>query len=68
MTTRRKSADELRSQRWFAPQDLRSAVSQDEPDAFAPRERPLGAAGPEWRWRFPAASVSVVELRLAPPT
>ena len=49
----------------IAPADPRSAVSQDEPDAFAPRERSL-RTGPEWRWRFPAASVSVVELRLAP--
>jgi hypothetical protein len=49
----------------IAPDDPRLAVSQDEPDVFAPRERPL-PPGPEVPWRFPAASVSAVELRLAP--
>lgn len=46
----------------IAPPDLRQTVSQDEPHVFAPIERPLPpAAG----WRFPAGSVSVVELELA---
>lgn len=49
----------------IAPEDLRTAVSQDEPDVFAPRERaisnPQAAA-----WQFPAGSVSAVELEVAP--
>jgi hypothetical protein len=50
----------------IAPADLRQAVDQDEPDAFAPKERTLGVAGPAPpAWRFPAGSVSVVELDLA---
>lgn len=49
----------------IAPDDPRRAVSQDEPDVFAPGERAL-PAGPRIEWRFPATSVSVVELRLAP--
>lgn len=49
----------------IAPSDPRQAVSQDEPDVFAPREHVLGARGPSPAWRFPAASVSVVELDLA---
>ena len=48
----------------IAPEDPRQAVSQDQPDVFAPREKPL-AADPNAVWRFPAASVSVVELDLA---
>jgi alpha-L-arabinofuranosidase len=47
----------------IAPPDLRRAVSQDEPDVFRPVERPLPAG--EARWRFPAGSVSVVELDLS---
>lgn len=47
----------------IAPESPREYVSQDRPDVFAPRERPL-PAGADARWRFPAASVSVVELRL----
>lgn len=49
----------------IAPEDLRTAVSQDEPDVFAPRQRampnPQAAA-----WQFPAGSVSAVELQVAP--
>ncbi len=45
----------------IAPDDLRQYVSQDQPDVFAPREAPLPANG---KWRFPAGSVSVVELDL----
>ncbi len=48
----------------IAPADLRQAVSEDEPDAFAPAERQFPAA-PAAGWRFPAGSVSVVELDLA---
>jgi hypothetical protein len=48
----------------IAPADLRQAVSQDEPHAFAPVERLL-PADPAAGWRFPAGSVSVVELDLA---
>jgi hypothetical protein len=48
----------------IAPGDLRQAVSEDEPDAFAPVERQLPAA-PAVGWRFAAGSVSVVELDLA---
>jgi alpha-L-arabinofuranosidase len=46
----------------IAPPDLRRAVSQDEPDALGPVERGLPAGA---GWRFPAGSVSVVELELA---
>jgi len=45
----------------IAPQDLRQYVSQDLPDVFKPREVAL-PVGPEAKWRFPARSVSVVEL------
>ena len=45
----------------IAPEDPRTAVNQDEPDVFRPRERSLGG-GPVFRWRFPARSVSAVEL------
>jgi len=49
----------------IAPDDPRQAVSQDEPNVFAPREHAIGAGRPLPAWRFPAASVSVVELDLA---
>ncbi len=44
----------------IAPGDLRTAVDQDQPDIFQPREAafPPGEPG----WRFPAGSVSAVEL------
>jgi hypothetical protein len=45
----------------IAPESLRSYVSQDQPDAFRPRETALEAAS----WRFPAGSVSAVELELS---
>ncbi len=45
----------------IAPETLRSCVSQDQPDAFRPRERALKAPS----WRFPAGSVSCVELALS---
>jgi hypothetical protein len=47
----------------IAPENPRLAVSEDQPDVFAPKEKPLGP-GPTVTWRFPAASVSVVELDL----
>lgn len=46
----------------IAPTELRQAVGQDEPRVFDPVERPLP---PGSGWRFPAGSVSVVELDLA---
>lgn len=45
----------------IAPDDPRSAVGLDQPAVFTPKEHK--PAQP--RWRFPAASVSVVELTLA---
>ncbi|MCU1236633.1 MAG: Alpha-L-arabinofuranosidase-like protein, partial [Candidatus Solibacter sp.] len=45
----------------IAPEDLRQYVNQDQPDIFKPREVAL-PAGSDPKWRFPAGSVSVVEL------
>jgi len=45
----------------IAPGELRSAVSEDEPEIFAPTEAALA----DNAWTFPKASVSVVELELA---
>lgn len=45
----------------IAPENPRQEVSYRNPDVFAPRERQL-PAGPSVSWRFPARSVSVVEL------
>lgn len=47
----------------IAPERLRQAVTSEEPNVFAPRERPLPTA-PRVQWRFPAGSVSAVELRV----
>jgi alpha-L-arabinofuranosidase len=47
----------------IAPDRLRQAVTPEEPDVFAPVETPLPVL-PSPQWRFPAASVSVIELRL----
>ncbi len=44
----------------IAPESPRQHVNQEQPDVFQPREKPLTA-----RWRFPAASVSAVELTVA---
>jgi len=44
----------------IAPESPRQYVSQEQPDVFQPREKPLTG-----RWRFPAASVSAVELTVA---
>jgi hypothetical protein len=46
----------------IAPDDPRQAVSQDQPDVFAPREKQIPAQAAAWT--FPKASVSVVELDL----
>lgn len=46
----------------IAPPDLRTAVSQDQPNVFQPVEAALPA---NLQWRFPAGSVSVVELEVA---
>lgn len=48
----------------ISPPDLSSYVNQDQPDVFTPREKTLGN-GAVFKWKFPAASVSVVELELA---
>ena len=45
----------------IAPGDLRTYVNQDQPDIFQPREAAL-PPGPAPKWRFPAGSVSAVEL------
>jgi alpha-L-arabinofuranosidase len=44
----------------IAPEDVRASASPDEPDAFAPRTKAVTGA----LWRFPPASVSVVELEV----
>jgi hypothetical protein len=49
----------------IAPEDLRQYVGLDQPEIFKPRETVL-PAGPSPAWRFPAGSVSVVELDLQP--
>jgi alpha-N-arabinofuranosidase len=49
----------------IAPDDPREYVDQTRPEIFAPRERAL-AAGPVVKCRFPARSVSAVELETSP--
>jgi alpha-L-arabinofuranosidase len=49
----------------IAQEDLRQYVNQDQPDVFKPREAAL-PEGPGPTWRFPAGSVSVVELDVRP--
>ncbi len=49
----------------IAPEDPRQYVNQDQPDIFKPRQKELGA-GPAFQWRFPARSVSAVELNVQP--
>jgi alpha-L-arabinofuranosidase len=44
----------------IAPDDLRQYVSQDQPDVFKPRESVLRATATAWR--FPAGSVTAIEL------
>ncbi|MDZ4801269.1 MAG: alpha-L-arabinofuranosidase [Bryobacteraceae bacterium] len=46
----------------IAPPSLRAMVTQDEPEVFKPREAALPG---DARWRFPAGSVSAVELDCA---
>jgi alpha-L-arabinofuranosidase len=45
----------------IAPQDFRTYVNQDQPNVFQSREVAL-PEGPTPKWRFPAGSVSAVEL------
>lgn len=45
----------------IAPENPRQEISQLNPDVFKPVERPLPSAETA-KWRFPARSVSVVEL------
>jgi alpha-L-arabinofuranosidase len=47
----------------IAPEDLRQYVNVEQPDVFKPREAAL-PPGPAVRWRFPAGSVTAVELDL----
>ncbi len=47
----------------IAPEDLRQYVNVDQPDVFKPREAAL-PPGAVPRWRFPAGSVTAVELDL----
>jgi alpha-L-arabinofuranosidase len=49
----------------IAPEDPRQYVNQDQPDIFKPREVTL-PSGPSPKWRFPAGSVSAVELDVSP--
>ncbi|HBY59845.1 MAG TPA: alpha-L-arabinofuranosidase, partial [Solibacterales bacterium] len=44
----------------IAPDEARTAVGLDQPHVFAPKEH----VAPGGRWRFPAASVSAVDLEL----
>jgi hypothetical protein len=46
----------------IAPGNLRQFVSLDQPDAFVPVERAI-TGQPPFKWRFPAGSVTAVELR-----
>ena len=49
----------------IAPENPRQYVSQDQPDVFRPREVAL-PSGDVPKWRFPARSVSAVELGIRP--
>lgn len=44
----------------IAPENLRGYVNADQPDTFKPVERPVSGQ----TWRFPAGSVSAIELDL----
>jgi alpha-L-arabinofuranosidase len=46
----------------IAPGNLREYVNQDRPDTFAAREEPM--TPPNFSWRFPAGSVSAVEVEV----
>src|SRR3569833_3039619 len=45
----------------IAPDNLRQFVSLDQPDVFAPVEKPI-PGHQALKWRFPAGSVTAVEL------
>jgi hypothetical protein len=45
----------------IAPSDLRQYVNPEQADVFQPTEKTLPAA-PVFQWRFPAGSVTAVEL------
>jgi len=49
----------------IAPDNLRQYVDQDRPNVFTPQEHaiPAGPAGQALTWRFPAGSVTAVELQ-----
>ncbi len=49
----------------IAPEQLQQSVNEDQPTIFAPKEKAL-PPGPPFSWSFPAGSVCVVELDLAP--
>ena len=49
----------------IAPDDLRQAVSQDEPNVFKPRAKVL-PAGSVPTWNFRPGSVTAIELDLRP--
>jgi alpha-L-arabinofuranosidase len=49
----------------IAPPNLRAYVSQDQPETFNPKEETVLPGNP-LKWRFPAASVSVVEIATKP--
>jgi alpha-L-arabinofuranosidase len=44
----------------IAPEDPRAYVNQDQPDTFRPRVVDMTGG----RWKFPARSVSVVEMKI----
>jgi len=48
----------------IAPESLRQFVSLDQPDVFAPVEKPIPDQS-GLKWRFPAGSVTAVELSCA---
>ncbi|MGH2509038.1 MAG: alpha-L-arabinofuranosidase [Ktedonobacteraceae bacterium] len=47
----------------IAPDNLRQYVNQDQPNVFMPIEKTV-TSGEGWKWRFPAGSVTAVELDL----
>jgi alpha-N-arabinofuranosidase len=48
----------------IAPDNLREYVDEDRPDVFAPKEAEL-PPGESVAWRFPAGSVSAIQLRVS---
>jgi alpha-L-arabinofuranosidase len=51
----------------IAPESPRQAITERQPDVFAPKEHILAKAD-VFEWRFPARSVSAVELSCKPAT